>query len=161
MKTDSKTSIIELIMSEIELVPYRHRWVGVTMLILAIPLAFGSLALFKSQGISISSDWFATIFHYPIAIGLLWLNFSKEKIEDEMVQLIRYQSFMRGVRVLAIALLLLPFFSNLSRWLQGKPYGIVDLGGMLAVLNLLLVYIIFIFKLNLYLARKKFSTHEE
>jgi hypothetical protein len=161
MKAETNLSIIELIMKEIELMSYKWRRIGVALLILGTPVAFGSLMALKSQGIAVPSEWFASIFHYPISIGLIILTFSREKIEDEMVQLIRYQSFMRGVKILAIALLLLPFFTNLFRWMQGKPYGLADLGGMLAVLNLLLGYIFLIFRINLFLARKKFSANEE
>jgi cytochrome bd-type quinol oxidase subunit 2 len=143
------------------LLPHLYRKVGVLVLIIGLPLMVVIIGSLKSWKIELDFSWLLIIAHYPISIALLLFNFSKEKQEDEMVQFIRSQSFIRAVRVFAIGMLVYPFISILSRSVQGRSAGIADLGGMLAVLNLLLTYTYMLFKINLHIARKRFAANEE
>jgi cytochrome bd-type quinol oxidase subunit 2 len=158
---DRENFILNPFGKEISLLPYQFRTVGLFVLIIGFPLAVAILGCLKMFNISPDQSWVLIIAHYPISIALILLNFSKEKQEDEMVQFIRSQSFVKAVRVFAIGLLLYPFISILSRSVQGKPVGIADLGGMLAVLNLLLTYTYILFRINLNQARKRMTSNEE
>jgi cytochrome bd-type quinol oxidase subunit 2 len=158
---DKENSILNPFRKEIGLLPYQFRTVGLFVFIIGFPLAVAILGSLKMFNISLDKSWVLIIAHYPISIALILLNFSKEKQEDEMVQFIRSQSFVKAVRVFAIGLLLYPFISILSRSVQGRPIGIADLGGMLAVLNLLLTYTYILFRINLNQARKRMASNEE
>ena len=78
-----------------------------------------------------------------------------------MVQSLRYKAFMSGVFFLVIALLFLPFYSNLMAIIRDRAIVMPNVGGMLGTLMLLLVYIYSSFKYNLYRTRKALETDEE
>lgn len=148
------------------LLPYFYKKLGYGLLVLALPLGLGAFTIFKSFYPTEDADtsfqeWGISILHYPFSIALGLIIFSREKQEDEMVKNIRYKSFVKGVYYLLIAILLLPVLSNISNLILGREVRMPDLGGMLAVVNLLLFYIYASFKYNLYALNKKLEMHEE
>ncbi|MBC5776000.1 hypothetical protein H8S95_18130 [Pontibacter sp. KCTC 32443] len=151
---------------QIRLLPNKYKKAGIWVLIAGLPVAAAIVFVLISTGIipdskAFFSEWNYPIVYYPIIIGLVLLNFSEEKQEDEMVQNLRYKSFMSGVYFLAIGLLFLPFYSNIYTLLMSKSIKMPDVGGMLGALTLLLVYTYASFKYNLHITRKALETDEE
>ena len=151
---------------QISLLSYKYKKIGVWVLLAGLPLVAAIVAALLAAGIITDSraffhEWTYPLVYYPIIIGLALLNFSEEKHEDEMVQSLRYRSFVSGVFFLVIALLCLPFYSNIYTLLESKSIKMPDVGGMLGTLTLLLVYIYGSFKYNLYNMRKTLEADEE
>lgn len=154
------------LLPHIKLLPYRYKRYGLWVLVIGIPavvlLTFGFIGIgLLSGNDAFFEEWSYPLIHYPIVVGLALLNFSEEKKEDEMVQHIRYQAFMTGVFYLIIALLLLPFFTNVYGLLRGKELSVPDVGGMFGATVMLLVYTYLFFKINLYRTRKALETDAE
>ncbi|MCP2045706.1 hypothetical protein [Pontibacter sp. HSC-36F09] len=154
------------VMPPIKLLPYRYKRYGLWVLITGIPIvtlltfALISLGLIPRND-AFFDEWSKPIIYYPIIIGLALLNFSKEKEEDEMVQHVRYQSFMTGVLYLIVGLLMLPLFTNIVRLLEGRAIGMPDVGGMLGALALLLFYTYIYLRIRLHHIRKALEADEE
>jgi hypothetical protein len=153
-------------MLQIRLLPNRYKKIGIWVLIAGLPVAAGIISVLTATGIIVDSksffdEWNQAIVYYPVIIGLAFLNFSEEKLEDEMVQHLRCKAFVSGVYFLVIALLLLPFYSNMYTLLVNESIKMPDVGGMLGALTLLLVYIYASFKYNLYHTRKTLEADEE
>lgn len=151
---------------EIRLLPHRYKKAGYWVLIAGLPVALGITAILVVSDILPGSraffdEWNYPIVYYPCVIGLSLLNFSEEKQEDEMVQNLRYKSFMSGVCFLVIALLSLPFIYNIDAFVTGESAKMPNVGGMLGAPMLLLVYIYSSFKYNLHYMRKKLELDEE
>jgi hypothetical protein len=151
---------------QISLLPYKYKKIGVWVLLAGVPVIAAVLIALFSAGIiterkAFFDEWTYPLVYYPIIIGLAFLNFSEEKQEDEMVQNLRYRSFVSGVFFLVIALLCLPFYSNIYTLLKSKSIKMPDVGGMLGTLMLLLVYIYGSFKYNLHNMRKALEADEE
>lgn len=151
---------------EIKLLPYRYKKIGFWMLLLALPLVFVFVFLLLATGSIASSkaffsEWNYPMVYYPIIVALALFIFSKERQEDEMVQSLRYKSFVSGVCFLVMALLLLPFYANIYRLIMSKSIEMPDVGGMLGTLTLLLAYIYGSFRYNLHYMRKKLAADEE
>lgn len=151
---------------QIRLLPARYKKVGLWILVAGLPVVAGIIKALLATGIitdarSFFEEWNYPLVYYPIIIGLAILNFSEEKYEDEMVQNLRYKSFVSGVCFLVVGLLMLPFYSNLYNLLVSRSIKMSDVGGMLGALTLLLVYIYASFKYNLYHTRKALETDEE
>ncbi|PKV62584.1 hypothetical protein [Pontibacter ramchanderi] len=154
------------VMPQMKLLPYRYKRHGLWVLIIGIP--FMTLITFAliTVGLIPKSDaffdeWSKPIIYYPIIIGLALLNFSEEREEDEMVQHLRYQSFMLGVFYLIVGLLMLPLFTNVVRLLEGRAVGMPDVGGMWGALVLLLFYTYASFRYKLHQIRKALETDAE
>lgn len=153
-------------MFQIRLLPNKYKKIGIWILVAGLPVAAGIIFVLVKTGVisepkSFFDDWNYPLVYYPIIIGLAILNFSEEKQEDEMVQYMRYKAFVSGVYFLVIALLLLPFYSNIYTLLVNKSMGMPDVGGMFGALSLLLVYIYISFKYNLNHTRKALEADEE
>lgn len=151
---------------QVKLLPHRYKRYGAWVLIAGIPfMLLLSVALIElgivTEKKSFFDEWSYPMVYYPIIIGLALLNFSEDKEEDEMVQLLRYQAFMSGVFYLVIGLLWLPFYSNAFGLLQGKELSMPDIGGMLGALSLLLVYTYGSFRYKLHQTRKALEANEE
>ncbi|MEJ8758626.1 hypothetical protein WG947_16545 [Pontibacter sp. H259] len=151
---------------QIKLLPAKYKKLGLWILIAGLPVIANMIAVLVATGIITNSrsffeEWSYPLVYYPIIIGLAILNFSEEKQEDEMVQTLRYKSFVSGVWFLVIGLLLLPFYSNLYTLLMSQSVKMPDVGGMLGALTLLLVYIYVSFKYNLHHTRRALETDEE
>jgi hypothetical protein len=158
--------VMEKVLFQVKLLPNKYKKFGVATLMAGLPLAFGIIFILLELKIitnarSFFDTWSNAVLYYPIIIGLALLNFSEEKQEDEMVQNLRYKAFMNGVFYLVVALLWLPFYTNIAAMIIGKSMGMPDMGGMLGALALLLVYTYVSFKYNLLRTRKALETDEE
>lgn len=147
-------------LESMKLLPYGFKKYGYIVLILSIPIGLGFFWLIKTLFIIETpelfwSAWGLTILHYPIAIGLSLVAFSKEKLEDEMVQALRFKSFVYGVYIFTVAILAFPFLSNLGNLVLGRPFQLKDLGGQPAVLNLLLVCIVAVFRVRMLMEKNR------
>lgn len=147
-------------LESIKLLPYSYKRYGYIVLILSVPTVLGIIY-------SVNSIWdienrkafwgespIIIFFNSLIAIGLSLLVFSKEKIEDEMVQALRFKSFVYGVYVFVILILAFPLFSNITNLLTGASMQLKDLSGH-AALNLLLFGIAMKFRVRMYLEKKR------
>ena len=151
---------------QIKLLPYKYKKAGYWVLLLALPLSFCIGVLLLKSGVVQNErlffdEWNDLLVYYPIIIGLTFLNFSEERQEDEMVQNLRYKSFMSGVFLLVMGLLWLPFYSNIMHVLRSENLSMPDGGGMLGALMLLLIYTYASFRYNLYRTRKALEADEE
>ena len=144
----------------ITLLPNAYKRYGYIMLVLAIPFSLTIAYWSKSyssmeEPLAFWRVWGLVIIHFFLAIGLSLVVFSKEKLEDEMIQAIRCSSFVYGVYIFVVACLAFPVLSNLDNILRGDPIFVRDFGGQIAALNLLLLSILMIFRIRLYLERKR------
>jgi small-conductance mechanosensitive channel len=96
-----------------------------------------------------STDFQATIVPVILIIGLLFIAFSKEKIEDEMIEKIREQSLVWAVIINSIILVLAILL------IYGLPYL------YLLIIQIFSVLILFIAKFNVELYRFKKVTKDE
>lgn len=146
-------------LESIKLLPYSYKKYGYIVLVLSVPTVIGIIY-------SVNSIWDIEnrkafwgespfiIFNSLIAIGLSILVFSKEKIEDEMVQALRFKSFVYGVYVFVVLILAFPLLSNITVLLTGASLQLKDLSGH-AALNLLLFGIAMKFRVRMYLEKKR------
>ena len=145
----------------ITLLPHSFKKVGYIVLILVLPLTFSMAYLLKKvYGPLVYkeffNEWFLFTVHYLIAIGLSLIVFSKEKQEDEMIHSLRFKSFVYGAYIFVVACLFFPILSNLGNILKGQPLVLKDLGGVgIASLNMLLLCVLIVFRLRIYLEKKR------
>jgi len=127
------------------LLPKQYRKYGWILLFGGIPfvLFVFSIIIFQVDSQEFANYWDefgGYLLHVPISLGLFWLLFSQEKEEDEFYQLLRLKSTFHGIRFIFIAVLMLPVFSFLISLLFSYELKMIDLGGPLAVVSLLLAY---------------------
>ncbi len=143
-----------------------YRKYGVAMLVLALPIWMVMIWSVRENWPEFYKlyleQWSLEVFHYPITIGLALLVFSKDKVEDEMVQLLRLKSFVHGVYLMIVLSLSWPLLSNLSSFVQGRDLIPKTLGGLSTTTNFLLFYVYCSFRVRKYLEKKKLAdAHEE
>ena len=146
-------------LESIKLLPYSYKRYGYIVLILSVPTVLGIIYTVNSIWDIENRKAFwgespIIILNSLIAIGLSLLVFSKEKIEDEMVQALRFKSFVYGVYVLVILILAFPLFSNITNLLTGASMQLKDFSAH-AALNLLLFGIAIKFRVRMYLEKKR------
>ncbi|MDL2239118.1 hypothetical protein LJC25_00840 [Bacteroidales bacterium OttesenSCG-928-K03] len=97
----------------------------------------------------VDADFINTIIPIIIIVGLLFITFAKEKIEDEMITQLREKSFAWAVKVYAIILIVGILFTYQFSYLY-------FLAGMIYV-----IFILFIIKFNVELSRSRRSLRNE
>ncbi len=147
-------------LESMKLLPYSYKKYGYIFLILSLPIGLGFTWLLETvlaieNTNAFEATWGLTILHYPIAIGLALVVFSKEKLEDEMMQTLRYKSFVYGVYMFAFAILAFPFLSNIINMIIGRPFQLKDIGGQIATLNLLLFCILAVFRVRVFMEKSR------
>lgn len=127
--------------TQLRLLPNYFKKIGIGLFLLAVLFVF-YLRIYKKEIFEQDAHSAAALFFFDIIIvGFLLLAFAKDKIEDELLILIRLQSiayaFIFGVLYLIITHLIGYLISNL----------LIDAGGQEIILTSLLVYnTIFIIK---------------
>lgn len=145
----------------ITLLPNTYKKFGYIVLILVLPFSFGLVYLIKAVYGSTAyqnffNEWFLFTVHYMIAIGLSLVVFSKEKQEDEMIHSLRFKSFVYGTYIFVVACLFFPVLSNLGNLLKGESLALKELGGAgIGALNMLLLCVLMVFRLRIYLEKKR------
>lgn len=157
--------LFDPILNPVKLFQYRYKKLGYTLLILTIPISIGILAMIKWLWSDVfalyKEQWGLLIFQYLLILSLIFLVFSKEKIEDEMIQLIRFKSFVHGVYLLIVVALMFPFLSNVNNLILEKPFRLLSLGDFNTSVIFLLFYIFISMRARIFIENRKMATHEK
>ena len=148
---------LEGVISKTKLLPHIYKKAGYAFLALTLVVPF---ALFyskyfinwKAMDKVDAINWSLTSLYYPIAIGLALILFSREKNEDEMVNLIRFRSFVYGVYLFAVAMLVNPFIGIVMTYFNHPMFSKVTTNSISA-LTILLSGILIVFRIQLFVAR--------
>jgi hypothetical protein len=162
---DNLSEVIDEHVGTVKFLPNRYRKYGVAMFVIALPILMVLIWSVKENWPEFYKlhlkQWSLVLFSYPITIGLALFVFSKDKVEDERIQLLRIQSFVYGVYLMIVLSLGWPLLSNLSSFVQGHDLTPKTLGGLSTTTNFLLLYIYGSFQVRKYLEKKKLADAHE
>lgn len=156
---------LEVILDRVKLFHHRYKKLGYMLLILSLPISFAGLVMMKELGTDDFSQYSdavtVLIFQYSITLSLIFLVFSKEKIEDEMIQLMRFKSFVHGVYLLIVIALIFPLLSYVNHLIFGGPFQLFGFGDFNTSVNFLLFYIFMSMRARIFLENRKLASHEK
>ena len=157
--------LFDPILNPVKLFQYRYKKLGYTLFILTIPISIGVIAIIKGLWPDVfdlyKGKLKVLIFEDLITLSLIFLVFSKEKIEDEMIQLMRFKSFVHGVYLLIVIVLIFPLLSLVNNLIFDTPFQIIIAGDFNVSLIFLLFYIFISMRARIFIEKKKLATHEK
>lgn len=161
---DDYYRILDASLDRVKLLHHRYRKVGYVLLISILPLLIAALVLMKELWSDFSNPYTVglplIVFQYSITVSLIFLVFTKEKVEDEMIQLMRFKSFVHGVYLLIVIALMFPFLSVVNHLIFDTPIKIVA-GDFNTSVNFLLFYIFISMRARIFLENRKLKLNEK
>lgn len=151
-------------MDRVKLLHHRYKKAGYVLLIASLPISIAVSVLIRElriDGFNLHRlDLSLFIFQSFISLGLVFLVFSKEKIEDEMIQFMRFKSFVHGVYLLIVIALMFPFLSLINHLIFDTPIQMVA-GDFNTSVNFLLFYIFISMRARIFLENRKLKLDEK
>ena len=164
MKEEDYDKAIEVILDRVKFFHHQYKKVGYVLLILTLPFSIAVLVMMKELWPDFSNLYKGKlpllVIQYPITLSLIFLVFSKEKVEDEMIQLMRFKSFVHGVYLLIVIALMFPFLSLINNLIFDTPFQIVA-GDFHTSVNFLLFYIFISMRARIFLENRKLKLDEK
>jgi energy-converting hydrogenase Eha subunit F len=125
---------LERFLNKVQL-PHIYKKIGVFIVL----LSFIIMIVFKS--IDDEALWIRPFLKHVMLIGLLITSLSREKIEDELIEVLRSKSYALAFIIGVLYTMLQPIANYIVDFIQGKQEGPIEIGYVQVLLFMLLIQV--------------------